>query len=143
MFFDQAEQVLREGLSFAKEDDKHLFNMHALLGSLYENKGDIQRAVTEYEAAKKSCDSNKCNDHKEAYFNLGSAYAELNPPEEERGHPAAAVVLEDHLQGRARGEVRRPVRAVAGDRAPHGRIAPVAADARSAGRPCDRSSRRT
>jgi tetratricopeptide (TPR) repeat protein len=80
MFFDQAEQVLREGLSFAKEDDKHLFNMHALLGSLYENKGDFTRAVAEYEAAKKSCDSNKCNDHKEAFFNLGSAYAELNPP---------------------------------------------------------------
>ncbi|HEX3345084.1 MAG TPA: tetratricopeptide repeat protein [Polyangiaceae bacterium] len=80
MFFDQAEQVLREGLSFAKEDDKHLFNMHALLGNLYENKGDFTRAVAEYEAAKKSCDSNKCNDHKEAYFNLGSAYAELNPP---------------------------------------------------------------
>jgi tetratricopeptide (TPR) repeat protein len=80
MFFDQAEQVLREGLSFAKEDDKHLFNMHALLGSLYENKGDFTRAVAEYEASKKSCDSNKCNDHKEAFFNLGSAYAELNPP---------------------------------------------------------------
>jgi len=80
MFFDQAEQVLREGLSFAKEDDKHLFNLHALLGSLYENKGDYQRAVTEYEAAKKACDSNKCNDHKEAYFNLGTTYSELNPP---------------------------------------------------------------
>jgi tetratricopeptide (TPR) repeat protein len=80
MFFDQAEQVLREGLSFAKEDDKHLFNLHALLGSLYENKGDIARAVAEYEAAKKSCDANKCSDHKEAYFNLGAAYAELNPP---------------------------------------------------------------
>ena len=71
---------VREGLSFAKDDDKHLFNLHALLGSLYENKGDIQRAVTEYEAAKKACDSNKCVDHKEAYFNLGSAYAELTPP---------------------------------------------------------------
>jgi tetratricopeptide (TPR) repeat protein len=80
MFYDQAEQVLRQGLSFAKEDDKHLFNLHALLGYVYETKGDIGRAVTEYEAAKKSCDSNKCNDHKEAYFNLGSAYAELNPP---------------------------------------------------------------
>ncbi|HEY1693036.1 MAG TPA: tetratricopeptide repeat protein [Polyangiaceae bacterium] len=80
MFFDQAEQVLREGLSFAKEDDKHLFNLHALLGSLYENKADIPRAVTEYEAAKKACEANKCNDHKEAYFNLGTAYSELNPP---------------------------------------------------------------
>jgi tetratricopeptide (TPR) repeat protein len=80
MFYDQAEQVLREGLSFAKEDDKHLFNMHALLGDIYENKNDISRAVAEYEAAKKSCDSNKCNDHKEAFFYLGSAYSELTPP---------------------------------------------------------------
>jgi tetratricopeptide (TPR) repeat protein len=80
MFNDQAEQVLKEGVSFAKEDDKHLFNLHSLLGYIYENKGDFSRAVTEYESAKKSCDSNKCNDHKEAYFNLGTAYAELTPP---------------------------------------------------------------
>ena len=79
-FYDQAEQVLREGISFAKEDDKHLFNLHALLGFVYETKGDEARAVTEYEAAKKSCDANKCADHKEAYFNLGAAYAGLNPP---------------------------------------------------------------
>jgi tetratricopeptide (TPR) repeat protein len=80
MFYDQEEQVLREGLSFAGADDKHVFNMHTLLGDEYETKGDFARAVTEYEAAKKSCESNKCNDHKEAYFYLGSAYAELNPP---------------------------------------------------------------
>ena len=78
--YDQEEQVLREGLSFAKEDDKHLFNMHALLGDVYETRADYARAVTEYEAAKKSCDSNKCNDHKEAYFYLGASYSELNPP---------------------------------------------------------------
>jgi tetratricopeptide (TPR) repeat protein len=80
MFYDQEEQVLKEGLSFAKDDDKHLFNLHTLLGDVYETKNDIPRAVTEYEAAKKSCDSNKCNDHKEAFFYLGSAYSELNPP---------------------------------------------------------------
>jgi tetratricopeptide (TPR) repeat protein len=80
MFYDQEEQVLKEGLSFAKDDDKHLFNLHTLLGDVYETKGDIPRAVTEYESAKKSCDSNKCNDHKEAFFYLGTAYSELNPP---------------------------------------------------------------
>jgi tetratricopeptide (TPR) repeat protein len=80
MLYDQAEQVVKEGISFAKEDDKHLFNLHSLLGSIYESRGDFSRAVTEYEAAKKACDSNKCNDHKEAYFNLGTTYAELNPP---------------------------------------------------------------
>ncbi len=46
MHYDQAEQVLREGLSFAKEDDKHLFNMHSLLGDVYETKGDYGRAVS-------------------------------------------------------------------------------------------------
>ena len=80
MFYDQAEQVLKEGLSFAKEDDKHLFNLHTLLGDVYETKGDMSRSVSEYEAAKRACDGNKCNDHKEAFFYLGSAYAELNPP---------------------------------------------------------------
>lgn len=80
MFNDQAAAVLREGISFAGPDDKHLFNLHSLLGYLDEAKGDYTGAVGEYEAAKKSCDSNKCNDHKEAYFNLGTAYAELVPP---------------------------------------------------------------
>jgi tetratricopeptide (TPR) repeat protein len=80
MFYDQEETVLKEGISNAAKDSKHLFNLHALLGNVYETKGDFSRAVTEYEAAKKSCESNKCNDHKEAYFNLGTAYAELNPP---------------------------------------------------------------
>lgn len=84
MFWDQEEQVLREGLSFAGDDDKHVFNMHTLLGDMYETKGDFSRAVTEYEAAKKSCESNKCNDHKEAYFYLGTAYAELNPPKKDQ-----------------------------------------------------------
>ena len=80
MFYDQAEKVLKEGISFATADDKHLFNLHALLGDVYETKGDFSKAVAEYEDAKKACNSNKCNDHKEAYFNLGTAYAELNPP---------------------------------------------------------------
>jgi tetratricopeptide (TPR) repeat protein len=80
MFYDQAEQVLKGGIEFATPDDKHLFNLHALLGDVYETKGDFPRAVAEYEAAKKACDSNKCNDHKEAYFNLGTGYAELSPP---------------------------------------------------------------
>jgi tetratricopeptide (TPR) repeat protein len=81
-FLDQAEQVLKEGLSFAKEDDKHLFAMHALMGFLMEAKNNIPQAVSEYEAAKKAC--GKCDDHKEAYFFLGSAYAELTPPEKNK-----------------------------------------------------------
>jgi tetratricopeptide (TPR) repeat protein len=85
MYYDQESQVLKEGISFAKEDDKHLFNLHTLLGDVYENKGDFPSAVKEYEAAKKSCDPNKCADHMEAYFNLGSAYSEVDPPRKSEG----------------------------------------------------------
>jgi tetratricopeptide (TPR) repeat protein len=77
----EAEQVLREGLTFGKDGDKHLFDLHALLGSVLENRGDISGAISEYEAAKKACDAiDKCNSHKEAYFILGGAYAEAKPP---------------------------------------------------------------
>ena len=101
MFYDQAEQVLKEGLSVRQGGRQApLQPAHPARRACTRTKGDVPRAVTEYEAAKKSCDSNKCTDHKEAYFNLGSAYAELEPAAEERGDPAAAVVLEDHLQGR-------------------------------------------
>jgi tetratricopeptide (TPR) repeat protein len=80
MFFAQAEQVLSEGLSFAREGNRHLFNLHTLLGSIRETRGDIPGAVAEYEAAKQACETPNCQDHREAYFNLGSAYAELSPP---------------------------------------------------------------
>jgi hypothetical protein len=79
---DQAEAVVKDGLGFAKEDDKHLFSLHAIYGYLLEAKNDIPGAVREYEAAKKAC--GKCDDHKEAYFLLGSAYAELTPPEKNK-----------------------------------------------------------
>ena len=48
------------------------------------HRGNLQAAVTEYEAAKKACESNKCNDHKEAYFYLGAAYSEVNPPKKDQ-----------------------------------------------------------
>jgi tetratricopeptide (TPR) repeat protein len=75
---EPAGQVLKEGLSFAKEGDKHLFSIHALLGNVYDMKGDVSGAINEFDAAKKAC--GKCDDHKEAYFLLGSAYYENNPP---------------------------------------------------------------
>lgn len=79
-FLDQAEQVLKEGLSFATEGERALFAMHSLLGDIYERKGDVAKAVTEYEAAKKAC--GPCNEAGQpiAFFNLGAAYASLNPP---------------------------------------------------------------
>ncbi len=77
-FNKEAESVLREGLTFAKEGDKHLFGVHALLGNVLEMKNDMPGAINEYEAAKKAC--GQCDDHKEAYFLLGTAYAAASPP---------------------------------------------------------------
>ncbi|MFO0643702.1 MAG: tetratricopeptide repeat protein [Polyangiaceae bacterium] len=79
-YLDQAEQVVKEGLSFAKDGDKFLFGLHSLAGQIKETKGDIAGSVTEYEAAKKAC--GQCNQAGEqiAFFNLGAAYASVNPP---------------------------------------------------------------
>ncbi len=77
---DQAEQVLREGLTNAKDADKHLFAIHSLLGSINEMKKNIPGAITEYEAAKKVCGTCSEPGQQIAFFNLGGAYAEANPP---------------------------------------------------------------
>jgi tetratricopeptide (TPR) repeat protein len=79
-YADQAENVLREGLQYSKGGEKALFNMHSLLGSIYEGKGNAPGALQEYEAAKKSC--GQCNEPGQpiAYFNVGAAYASANPP---------------------------------------------------------------
>ena len=80
MFFDHAEKVLVEGLSFAKAGDKDLYAVHALLGGIYLTKGNVAGAVAEYEAAKASCAATSCSDHREAFFHLGATYAALTPP---------------------------------------------------------------
>lgn len=79
-YIDLAESVLTQGLGFAKEGDKALFNIHSLLGDIYDRKRDLNKALTEYEAAKKAC--GQCNEAGQqiAYFNLGAAYASVNPP---------------------------------------------------------------
>lgn len=83
-YVDQGEAVAKEGLSFGKEGNKHLFGIHSLLGSVREAKNDTAGAVTEYELAKKACEhtETKCTGPGEniAFFNLGHAYASLNPP---------------------------------------------------------------
>jgi tetratricopeptide (TPR) repeat protein len=79
-YVEQAEQVLTQGLGFAKEGDKSLFAVHSLLGDIYDRKHDTTKAVTEYESAKKAC--GQCNEAGQqiAFFNLGAAYASLSPP---------------------------------------------------------------
>lgn len=73
---DLAEQVLKEGLSFGKEGDKHLFAVHSLNGAVQESKGNLPGAISSYESAKKAC--GQCNESGQAiaYFNLGIAYAQ-------------------------------------------------------------------
>jgi tetratricopeptide (TPR) repeat protein len=77
---NEAEQVLTQALSFAKEGDKHVFEIHSLLGEIADMKHDTSKAVSEYEAAKKAC--GHCNEAGQqiAFFNLGAAYASLSPP---------------------------------------------------------------
>jgi hypothetical protein len=81
---DEAEKVVREGLGFSPGENektkKHLFVLHTMMGGILEGKGNISGAVTEYETARKMCDP--CNEAGQqlAYFNLGSAYASVNPP---------------------------------------------------------------
>ena len=81
-FLEQAEQVVREALNYAKEGDKNLFQVHSLLGDVLEKRGNVSGAITEYEAAKKAC--GQCIDtlrgEQLAFFNLGGAYAAANPP---------------------------------------------------------------
>ena len=79
-FIEQAEQVLTQGLPFAKEGDKALFVIHSLLGDIYDRKRDSAKAISSYESAKKAC--GQCNEAGQqiAFFNLGAGYATLNPP---------------------------------------------------------------
>ncbi len=82
-YIDQAEAAAKEGLSFGKDGNKHLFGLHSLMGSVREARNDSAGAITEYELAKKACDAvDKCAGPGEniAYFNLGHAYASANPP---------------------------------------------------------------
>lgn len=79
-YLDQAEQVVKEGLSFGKEGDKGLFGLHSLAGQIREMKGDISGSVPEYEAAKKACGQCSSGGEQIAFFNLGAAYATVKPP---------------------------------------------------------------
>jgi tetratricopeptide (TPR) repeat protein len=76
-FWDQAEAVAKEGISWDTKADKSGFNVHELYGFLLEHKGDWAGATKEYEAAKKAC--NPCNEKGQQliFFNLGAAYAHV------------------------------------------------------------------
>jgi tetratricopeptide (TPR) repeat protein len=79
-FINEAEQALKEAVSFAKDGDHALFAIHSLLGEVYDMRRDQTNATSEYEKAKKAC--GQCNQAGQqiAFFNLGAAYASMNPP---------------------------------------------------------------
>ncbi len=79
-YIDLAEQTVKEGLSFGKEGDKGLFNLHSLYGQIHESRNRLDDALKEYELAKRACGT--CTDPGQAiaFFNLGAAYAQVTPP---------------------------------------------------------------
>ncbi|WP_394827190.1 tetratricopeptide repeat protein [Pendulispora albinea] len=80
-FFEQADQVLKEGVAFVKPDDVTAqFVLRSLAGEVKEVRGDFNGAIAEFDAAKKACGA--CNEKGQqiAYFNLGFAYSKAQPP---------------------------------------------------------------
>ena len=119
-YLDQAEQVLREAVNFQAEGANAtpegapkahaaLFNVHTLLGGIYESKGNVSSEISEYEAAKKEC--GQCNERGQqiAYFDLGVAYSHATPAPQERGAPTSPAISEDRLPRGGGPEVRRRV----------------------------------
>ena len=71
----EAEQLLNAAKGQAKPGDKNMFHVHTLLGKVYRDRGDINKVVSELEAA-------KAVSPKDAglLFSLGMAYSKLDPP---------------------------------------------------------------
>jgi tetratricopeptide (TPR) repeat protein len=75
-YFDQAKQVLDQGIQFTDDATKGKFNMHVLLAAVHQFKGDMNSMVSALETANKLGGK----DNPEILFNLGSTYAVLDPP---------------------------------------------------------------
>lgn len=78
-FDENAEKVLFAGEANVKDESKK-FALYSLHGAVFDGRRDMVGAMRMYEAAKKSC--GLCNERAQhiAFFNLGAAYASLNPP---------------------------------------------------------------
>ena len=79
-YIDLAEQTVKEGLSFSKEDDKGVFGLHSLYGQIHESRNRFDDALREYELAKRACGQCTEPGQQIAFFNLGAAYAQVTPP---------------------------------------------------------------
>ena len=98
----EEERVLKAGISFARQGDRHLFGLHALLGDVYESKRDFASALAEYEAAKASCSADACSGHREAFFLLGVAYEEVTPPRDAEALQSLRTFFKLTCKGAAR-----------------------------------------
>jgi tetratricopeptide (TPR) repeat protein len=79
---DEAEKVVREGSGFVKENDpKGQFIMHSLLGAVSDARQTFDGSLKEYQLAQKACGQCIEPGQQIAYFNLGAAYATVNPPQ--------------------------------------------------------------
>lgn len=89
---DQAEGVLKEGISFEADTSKAKFNMYILLAQVRQTKGDLSGMVESLETANKL---GPAEEHPEILFNLGSTYAVMNPPKK-----AQAIQMLKQFQAR-------------------------------------------
>lgn len=71
----EGEKTLQAAKQLANPKDKRLYNVHTLLAQVYRDQGDTQKMVGSLEDAKKVNSSDAG-----LLFNLGMAYAKLNPP---------------------------------------------------------------
>jgi tetratricopeptide (TPR) repeat protein len=91
-YFKEAEQILKEGKSFIKPDDKTqaraAYGLHVLYAQVYQERDSMPEAVSELEAAKAVAPA----EGSEAIlilWNLGSTYASMKPP---KGAEAIAML---------------------------------------------------
>jgi tetratricopeptide (TPR) repeat protein len=82
-FYDEAEKVLKEGervLEKVQKNKNALYGIYTLLYNVYQAKGDTAAGVAVLESA----DAVAGDSHPEIAYNLGSAYAVMNPPKKDQ-----------------------------------------------------------
>ena len=82
-FYEQAEQVLKEGTRIVPPTEKtanNLYGMYVLLSQVYQARGDLASMITVLERANEIGGEA----HPEIAFNLGSTYAVMEPPQKEK-----------------------------------------------------------
>ena len=74
-YLKEAETVLNAAKEIAKPGDENLFHVHTLLSEVYRDRDDVNKMVSELEAAKSVNPSDPS-----LLFSLGMAYSKLKPP---------------------------------------------------------------